>query len=220
MTSSVVSADVPAWNTSTVRPVSSPLSTLIEYDILYLTQIALNNDSRSVPDDWDNDEPAEESAKEIWDRANTAAPMPQIQTSSQSTNLPPVAAIMPSMRILQRPKSTSASQSGSNPTPAGTKSLQEREADYKAARERIFAGSGGGSSASSSREASPAPKRGILNRGRGGHGGNGHRKGSPGTPEGSAGARVTREPHGAQDGRGFAPRGRRGRGSGRGGSSQ
>ncbi|QRW25971.1 SUZ domain protein [Rhizoctonia solani] len=199
MTSSVVSADIPAWNTST---------------------IALNNDSRSVPDDWDNDEPAEESAKEIWDRANTAAPMPQIQMSSQSTNLPPVAAIMPSMRILQRPKSTSASQSGSNPTPASTKSLQEREADYKAARERIFASSGGGSSASSSREASPAPKRGILNRGRGGHGGNGHRKGSPGTPEGSVGAGVTREPHGAQDGRGFAPRGRRGRGGGRGGSSQ
>ncbi|CAE6461077.1 unnamed protein product [Rhizoctonia solani] len=200
MTSSVVSADVPAWNTST---------------------IAFKNDSRSVPDDWDNDEPAEESAKEIWDRANTAAPMPQIQISSQSTNLPPVAAIMPSMRILQRPKSTSASQSSSSPTPTSIKSLQEREADYKAARERIFAGSGGGSSASSSREASPAPKRGIINRGRGGHGGNGQRKGSPGTSEGFTGPAIAREPHGAQDGRGFAPRGRRGRaGGGRGGPSQ
>ncbi|KAH7337561.1 hypothetical protein B0J17DRAFT_718320 [Rhizoctonia solani] len=201
MTSSVASVDVPSWDTPT---------------------ITLKNDSRSVPDDWDNDEPAEESAKAIWDRANTAAPMPQIQISSQTTNIPPVAAIMPSMRILQRPKSTPASSSSANNTPTSTKSLQEREADYKAARERIFAGSGGGGSASSSREASPAPKRGILNRGRGGsNGSNGHHKGSPGTPEGSNGPGIAREPHGAQEGRGFAPRGRRGRGGGgRGGSSQ
>ncbi|KAJ1301162.1 hypothetical protein OPQ81_003573 [Rhizoctonia solani] len=200
MTSSLASVDVPAWNTPTV---------------------ALKNDSRSVPDDWDNDEPVEESPKEIWDRANASAPMPQIQITSQSTNLPPVAAIMPSMRILQRPKSTPASPSSANQTPTSTKSLQEREADYKAARERIFAGSGGGS-ASSSREASPAPKRGILSRGRGGNnGGNGHRKGSPGSQEGSNGPSIAREPHGAQDGRGFAPRGRRGRGGGgRGGSNQ
>ncbi|CAE6441568.1 unnamed protein product [Rhizoctonia solani] len=199
MTSSVASVDVPAWDTPT---------------------IALKNDARSVPDDWDNDEPAEESAKEIWDRANTAAPMPQIQISSQSASIPPVAAIMPSMRILQRPKSTPTSPSSANQTPTSTKSLQEREADYKAARERIFAGSGGGGSAGSSREASPAPKRGILNRGRGGNnGGNGHRKGSPGNSEGPNGPGITREPHGAQDGRGFAPRGRRGRG-GRGGPSQ
>lgn len=152
--------------------------------------------------------------------SNAAAPMPQIQLSSQSTNVPPVSAIMPSMRILQRPKSTPSSQSSANSTPAGTKTLQEREADYKAARERIFANSGGGS-ASSSREASPAPKRGILTRGRGGsNGGNGHRKGTPGTPEGPITPGIAREPHGAQDGRGFAPRGRRGRGGGRGGSSQ
>ncbi|CAE7143208.1 unnamed protein product [Rhizoctonia solani] len=188
MTSSLASADVPAWNTPT---------------------IILKNDSRSVPDDWDNDDPAEESAKEIWDRANAAAPMPQIQISSQS-NVPPVAAITPSMRILQRPKSNPSSQSSANQTPTSTKSLQEREADYKAARDRIFAGSGG--SPGSSREASPAPKRGVLTRGRG----NGHRKASP--PEGSS-AGIAREPHGAQEGRGFAPRGRRGRG-GRGGSSQ
>ncbi|CAE6411174.1 hypothetical protein ACGC1H_006420 [Rhizoctonia solani] len=193
MTSSLASVDVPAWDTST---------------------ITLKNDSRSVPDDWDNDDPVEESAKEIWDRANAAAPMPQIQISSQSTNVPPVAAIMPSMRILQRPKATSASSSA-NQTPTSTKSLQEREADYKAARERIFAGSGGGGSAGSSREGSPAPKRGILSRGRGNN--HGHRKASP--PEGSNGPGIAREPHGAQEGRGFAPRGRRGRG-GRGGSSQ
>ncbi|CAE6415744.1 hypothetical protein RSOLAG22IIIB_12898 [Rhizoctonia solani] len=198
MTSSLASVDVPAWDTPT---------------------ITLKNDSRSVPDDWDNDEPAEESAKEIWDRANAAAPMPQIQISPQSRNVPPAAAIMPSMRILQRPKSTPTSSSSANQTPTSTKSLQEREADYKAARERIFASSGSPGSPASSREGSPAPKRGILNRGRGNnHGGNGHRKGSP--PDGSNGPGIAREPHGAQEGRGFAPRGRRGRGGGRGGSSQ
>ncbi|KAB5591568.1 hypothetical protein CTheo_4997 [Ceratobasidium theobromae] len=174
----------------------------------------LKNDSRSVPDDWDNDDTTEESPKAIWERANTAAPMPQI-LGSQS-NLPPVTAIMATRQILRRPKPLSQSGTDSaNRTPSNSKSLEEREADYKAARERIFANSEGGS-ASSSREASPAPKRGILIRGRGGNNGaNGHRKSNSGTPEGSSGAGVAREPHGAQDGRGFAPRGKRGRGGGR-----
>ncbi|KAG8778174.1 hypothetical protein FRC12_025127 [Ceratobasidium sp. 428] len=197
MTSSVVSsADVPAWDTTPT--------------------ITIKNDPRSVPDDWDADDPEEESAKEIWDRANTAAPMPQIQISSQST-LPPVSAIMPSMRILQRPKSASPSQTSPATTP-GTKTMKEREAEYKAARERIFAnsGGGGGSSGSSSRdEGSPTPKRGILTRGRGGaNGGQGQRRGSPSSVEGAPAPKTTREPLGPTEGRGFAPRGRRGRGGG------
>lgn len=140
--------------------------------------------------------------------------MPQIQISSQSTVLPPAAAIMPSMRILQRPKSSSPAQPGNNTTP-GSKSLQEREAEYKAARERIFASSGGGENGSSSREGSPAPKRGIIIRGRGGGGGNGARRGSlGGSGDGIVGSGAVREPMGPQEGtRGFGSRGRRGRGS-------
>ncbi|KAG8738317.1 hypothetical protein FRC10_006988 [Ceratobasidium sp. 414] len=196
MTSFVASsADVPAWDTTPT--------------------ITIKHDPRSVPDDWDADDPEEESSKEIWDRANAAAPMPQIQISSQSTVLPPVSAIMPSMRILQRPKSSSPSQS-STTTAGGAKTLKEREAEYKAARERIFANSPGEGSGSSSREDSPAPKRGILIRGRGGgNGGQGQRRGSPNSADGAAAPKTTREPLGpSQDGRGFAPRGRRGRGGG------
>ncbi|KAG9119592.1 hypothetical protein FRC07_005328 [Ceratobasidium sp. 392] len=189
MTSSVASsADVPAWDTTPT--------------------IAVKHDSRSVPDDWDADDPEEEDAKQIWDRANAAAPMPQIQISSQSTTLPPVSAIMPSMRILQRPKSASPSQSSPGATtPNGAKTMKEREAEYKAARDRIFA--------DSSREGSPTPKRGILSRGRGGGGnGGGQRRGSPNSAEsvGAAAAKTTREPTGPQEGKGFGPRGRRGRG--------
>ncbi|KAF8607441.1 hypothetical protein BDV93DRAFT_520298 [Ceratobasidium sp. AG-I] len=196
MTSSLASsADVPAWDTPAI--------------------ITIKHDQRPVPDDWDDDEPAEESAKDIWDRANATAPMPQIQISSQSTVLPPAAAIMPSMRILQRPKSSSPAQSSASTTP-GNKTLQEREAEYKAARDRIFASSGGESSSNGggrgSREGSPAPKRGIMIRARGG-GGNG-RRGSPGgTSDGNAGSGTVREPMGPQEGsRGFGSRGRRGRG--------
>ncbi|QRV98743.1 SUZ domain protein [Ceratobasidium sp. AG-Ba] len=198
MTSSVTSsADVPAWDTP---------------------PIITTKPTRPVPDDWDADDPEEESAKDIWERANSAAPMPQIQFSSsqQSTILPPVSAIMPSMRILQRPKSSSPGQSNSGPgTPGnGAKTMKEREAEYKAARDRIFANSGGGEGASegNSREGSPAPKRGILTRGRGGANGGhgGQRRGSPNSADGP---RTVREPTGpAQEGRGFAPRGRRGRG--------
>ena len=141
--------------------------------------------------------------------------MPQIQILSQSTVLPPAAAIMPSMRILQRPKASSPAQSSASTTPS-SKTLQEREAEYKAARERIFANSGGESgsngSGRGSREGSPAPKRGVIIRGRGG-GGNG-RRGSPGsTSDGTAGSGAVREPLGPQEGtRGFGSRGRRGRG--------
>ncbi|QRV84695.1 SUZ domain protein [Ceratobasidium sp. AG-Ba] len=122
MTSSVTSsADVPAWDTP---------------------PIITTKPTRPVPDDWDADDPEEESAKDIWERANSAAPMPQIQFSSsqQSTILPPVSAIMPSMRILQRPKSSSPGQSNSGPgTPGnGAKTMKEREAEYKAARDRIL----------------------------------------------------------------------------------
>lgn len=148
---------------------------------------------------------------------NATAPMPQIQISSQSTILPPASAIMPSMRILQRPKSSSPAQSSPNSTP-GSKSLQEREAEYKAARERIFAssgGEGGGSgSRGGSREGSPAPKRGIMTRARGGGGNGGRRGSSGGASDGIAGSGAVREPMGPQEGtRGFGSRGRRGRGA-------
>ncbi|EJU01614.1 hypothetical protein DACRYDRAFT_22679 [Dacryopinax primogenitus] len=92
----------------------------------------------TVPDDWDA-EPTEDKGKDvrqIWEEANSRAPMPQIIVTGGSSPAPPPTSFTPAMRILQRPQSASP-KAAAAATPQ--KSLAEREADYKAARQRIFA---------------------------------------------------------------------------------
>jgi hypothetical protein len=84
--------------------------------------------------------------------------MPTLLASrSGSVIPPPAAAFQPAMRILKRPQSSSPSQSSatfSAPPPAET--LQEREARYAAARERIF-----GAEGSEGTAASPKPSDNV-----------------------------------------------------------
>jgi len=82
--------------------------------------------------------------------------MPQVILSSGGTShtvAPPAEALAGPLRILKRPSRSTSSTSSSNSVPtaesiANGKSLAEREADYQAARDRIFAGS----------SSSPSPK--------------------------------------------------------------
>lgn len=72
--------------------------------------------------------------------AKVPAPMPTIVSApSASYALPPPAAFQPALRILKRPSpSTSTPGSSSNPSTPDASNLKEREAQYQAARERIF----------------------------------------------------------------------------------
>ncbi|KZO89642.1 hypothetical protein CALVIDRAFT_543398 [Calocera viscosa TUFC12733] len=120
----------------------------------------------TVPDDWEADTNEEDKDnKDIWEEAsvhpsapvvvlsfnvlcsNSKAPMPQIVIAASASPAPPPTAFAPSMRILKRPQSAS-------PKPATAaapqKSLAEREAEYKAARDRIFAANPGTAPSSSS----------------------------------------------------------------------
>lgn len=115
-----------------------------------------------VPDDWDADEEEgenEQATQTLWEIAyvvvhkecsgendiapfsNSHTPMPQIQPSTTSTSagaqLPPAAVFEAPLRILKRPSGASKSPSPLNGTQA-PKSFKEREAQYQAARERIF----------------------------------------------------------------------------------
>ena len=79
--------------------------------------------------------------------------MPELVISSQSSTAvpPPPAALQPSLRILKRPStSDSASPHAASPSPAAEqqRSYAEREAQYQAARERIFGDSGSATPAS------------------------------------------------------------------------
>lgn len=123
--------------------------------------------STPIPDAWDADDNEDEpDAKALWETAciplllysftlhtelrcrNFRVPMPEIQLSTTSlssgVSLPPPAAFETPMRILKRP---SATNSKSSPTATDTqtqKTFQEREAQYQAARERIFGENGSG----------------------------------------------------------------------------
>ncbi|KAF4576277.1 SUZ domain-containing protein [Pleurotus pulmonarius] len=97
-----------------------------------------------VPDDWDDDDDEEDALpdpelnKKIWHEANTKAPMPEVLVKSSSTVVaPPASAFQPQLRILKRPSATPPASN--TPSQVGTRdSVQEREARYNAARERIF----------------------------------------------------------------------------------
>ena len=102
---------------------------------------------------------------------NTKAPMPELvisSTSATSATAPvPVQALQPSLRILKRPSApTSPSPSATPAAEAQQNSLAEREADYRAARERIFGGTanvaGSSSSSSSAPSAPSAEARGAA----------------------------------------------------------
>ncbi|QRW13296.1 SUZ domain protein [Ceratobasidium sp. AG-Ba] len=118
MTSSVTSsADVPAWDTPptiTTKP------------------------ARPVPDDWDADDPEEESAKDIWERARSYASNPVFVE-------PAVDHSPACFGHHAFYADTSATQvfawsvwSGSGNPGNGAKTMKEREAEYKAARDRIL----------------------------------------------------------------------------------
>jgi len=95
----------------------------------------------TVPEDWDVETNEEDrDNKQLWEEANAKAPMPQIVIAGGTSTAPPPTAFAPSMRILKRPSSASP-----KPTTPSTpqKSLAEREAEYKAARDRIFAANPG-----------------------------------------------------------------------------
>ncbi|KAF8470366.1 hypothetical protein JB92DRAFT_3056086 [Gautieria morchelliformis] len=99
--------------------------------------------STHVPDDWDADDDNEElDPKALWETANTRAPMPDIQlsTTSWSTNvpLPPSAAFETPLRILKRPSVANAKSPSPSSSAQMQKTFKEREAQYQAARERIF----------------------------------------------------------------------------------
>ncbi|KZT59267.1 hypothetical protein CALCODRAFT_199120 [Calocera cornea HHB12733] len=108
----------------------------------------------TVPDDWDAETHAEDKdSREVWEEANTKAPMPQIVIAGSTSSAPPPTAFAPSMKILKRPQSASPKPAASS---APQKSLAEREAEYKAARERIFAAKPGTPSPSSSGVGTPS----------------------------------------------------------------
>lgn len=75
---------------------------------------------------------------EIWNAANASQPMPEIV--STSTPVPAAAALSGPMRILKRPTAPSPSPLSSDRGTASPKPLADREAEYNAARERIFGG--------------------------------------------------------------------------------
>ncbi|PCH37584.1 hypothetical protein WOLCODRAFT_140947 [Wolfiporia cocos MD-104 SS10] len=124
--------------------------------------------AQAVPDAWDDDDDddddeEEEDPQKLWESANSKAPMPELVISGASTASvvsPPPAAFQPALRILKRPPAASsaprASSASSVPAPPElrARSYAEREAQYQAARERIFrdgrdgAGAGAGAGAS------------------------------------------------------------------------
>ncbi|EGN92178.1 hypothetical protein SERLA73DRAFT_191526 [Serpula lacrymans var. lacrymans S7.3] len=105
--------------------------------------------TQHVPDDWDNDDDDDEPENsKVWDDANKNEPMPDLIISPSSTGQPlvspPLSVFQSPMRILKRPSPVSGSSITSNSSQDSYSSrhtLAEREAQYKAARDRIFGGS-------------------------------------------------------------------------------
>ena len=84
--------------------------------------------------------------------------MPELVIASTSTtpSAPvPVQALQPSMRILKRPSASPSPSSPPTADAAAPKSLAEREAQYRAARDRIF-GTGGTSASAAAGASSSA----------------------------------------------------------------
>ncbi|OBZ66703.1 SUZ domain-containing protein 1 [Grifola frondosa] len=166
---------------------------------------------QTVPDDWDDDEPEEdvmvEDAQRVWEDANKKAPMPELVISGSSTTTtvsPPPAAFQPALRILKRPNAATATSSSSfTPSSDAQKSYAEREAQYHAARERIFNSSQTGSQKDDpnirvtlSGEATPhsGPSAKIVRQPRGPDGATATKTGSDTDSKGFAGRRSVNKP--------------------------
>ncbi|KAF9484100.1 hypothetical protein BDN70DRAFT_872993 [Pholiota conissans] len=117
-------------STSNVRPKAAPVA---------------------VKDDWEDDDEEEEDSsledknRQLWEDANNKEhhPMPAVVISrgvSASITTPTLPLNQPPpMRILKRPSASPSPSTTNVSTPTG-ETLQEREARYQAARERIFGG--------------------------------------------------------------------------------
>ncbi|KAI6144978.1 hypothetical protein BKA82DRAFT_27771 [Pisolithus tinctorius] len=88
---------------------------------------------RAVQNDFDAD---------VWREANTRAPMPEViinpSGTRNGTTAPPVAALIPQMRILKRPSQSQSSNLSSSSAPPTQSTFAQREAQYLEARNRIF----------------------------------------------------------------------------------
>ncbi|KAJ7613644.1 hypothetical protein DFH06DRAFT_144627 [Mycena polygramma] len=116
--------------------------------------IPVSDDWEDDAEDWDEDEPQNtEGNQQIWENANSRAPMPSliVSNSSHTSAAPPAAAFQPKMRILKRP--TNPGPVAAPPSAPAGESLKEREARYQAARDRIFGTEG-------DRASSPGDKKG------------------------------------------------------------
>jgi len=115
--------------------------------------------TKAVPDDWDADEEEEVDGEDVWRDANAKEPMPEIvlasSTAVASAVVPPSEALQAPMRILKRPTPQTRPSESSLSGAQSQKSLADREAEYQAARERIFASSSAAKEKDKSRSASP-----------------------------------------------------------------
>ncbi|KAG9226614.1 hypothetical protein CCMSSC00406_0006161 [Pleurotus cornucopiae] len=134
---------------------------------LVVTRPSKQPQRQVVPDDWDDDEeedalPDPELNKKIWHEANTKAPMPEVLVKSSSTIIaPPASAFQPQLRILKRPSATPPAST--SPSLVGAReTVQQREAKYNAARERIFGTNEQGQDSEGSRNASLSSLQSAL----------------------------------------------------------
>ncbi|KAF8513706.1 hypothetical protein BU17DRAFT_95061 [Hysterangium stoloniferum] len=133
-----------AGTTSSDDPWAQPSPSVVSVSSRIPAQKIPVRESWDDDDDDDDDEHDEHEpqGKDLWNQANSRTPMPHIQISTTTTTtripVPPAAALQGPLRILKRPSAASSS----SPSPSGgaqaQKSFKEREAQYQAARERIF----------------------------------------------------------------------------------
>ncbi|KAJ3753073.1 hypothetical protein EV361DRAFT_89804 [Lentinula raphanica] len=123
--------------------------------------------SEVVRDDWEDDddeeEPQEEKNKKIWHKANheAAAPMPTfIVSSSNIAPPPPAAALQPAFQILKRPVNNPETTTPFPQQSSTKESLEDREARYEVARNRIFGVASG--SASDTESTLHAKKKDVV----------------------------------------------------------
>ncbi|KAJ7210901.1 hypothetical protein GGX14DRAFT_625143 [Mycena pura] len=133
------------------------------------TVIPVVNDWEDDDDDGDQDAPPNaENNQRIWETANAqapASPMPALVVSGSAAVAPPAAAFQPKLRILKRPPSAAPTPAPSPPLPGET--LKEREARYKAARDRIFGQENDGAAGAGDKKDGQQPAQGVLRNPRG-----------------------------------------------------
>ncbi|KAH7101197.1 hypothetical protein BKA62DRAFT_703867 [Auriculariales sp. MPI-PUGE-AT-0066] len=147
---------------------------------------------------------------EIWDAANTEQRMPDIIPSSTLASSPvPTAAFTGPMRILKRPAASSNPSGNASPTPSA-KPLADREAEYQAARERIF---GSGNTGGDSPKSSSEPPSRSQSQSRNSNGRRDSNRSQSGSGSQQRGQQVSRQPRGPSSNSGFGNGGQRMRSS-------